>query len=455
MPSLLVNNKRTMTLVIFLIVTFFNPDVYVIGQVEHRLTLQDAIKLAFENNNLIKIARLRIEQQKHKAWQTKSLYFPRISITGNYLYNGKPARLIVPRGLLGTLPNGLALPAEDLVQTEVDNNVFEASASLEQPVTQLFKINSGVKVARMDIGVAEAEFHKARLDVKLAVEQLYFSLLIAEKKKRATALNLTMAQAEFNDAQNALDAGKILKVDVIGLQATVLEKEQELIRVQNEIEDFKFDLKELLGLQLDQKVALSEPNLEEQLPIGLLEKYLAQAILQNPQLTAARFKVMKSDFAVQEARREFIPDLAVFARHDIQDGVPILPHNTNLVGVVLKWNLFDFGERRAVIQERKSLHSQSEENLKRLENKISVQVEKSYRKLQRAVKMIQAAKKAQELRREELRLRSGQVETGLTLSTEKTKAEAGLAKAEADLLAAQLGYRLAFAELKQKIGSLE
>jgi outer membrane protein TolC len=62
------------------------------------------------------------------------------------------------------------------------------------------------------------------------------------------------------------------------------------------------------------------------------------------------------------------------------------------------------------------------------------------------------ATEALELRRESGRLSAEQVKAGVTVMSNQLSSEAALAKAEADLLAANLGYRLAEAELLRAMG---
>ena len=79
-------------------------------------------------------------------------------------------------------------------------------------------------------------------------------------------------------------------------------------------------------------------------------------------------------------------------------------------------------------------------------------MEKRYRKLQRSKEMIEVGREALELRRESERLSGEQVKAGVTVESGQLSLLASLAKAEADLLAANLGYRLAEAELLRAMG---
>ena len=102
--------------------------------------------------------------------------------------------------------------------------------------------------------------------------------------------------------------------------------------------------------------------------------------------------------------------------------------------------------------EREAELASARENLKRTKDAAAMDVEKAWRKVKRAEQMMQVADEVLKLRREMDRLAGEQLSAGVALSAARTEAKANLAKAEADALAAGLGYRLARAELDRAMG---
>lgn len=139
------------------------------------------------------------------------------------------------------------------------------------------------------------------------------------------------------------------------------------------------------------------------------------------------------------AKAAYIPDIALFARHSYQNGVPFLVHNFGSFGINVGCDVFDFGNRRATVREREAGMAQAQENLQRLKEAVSVQIERSYNKVERTKQMVQVAGEVVVLRQESERISGDQL------------AQASY-KALADLLEAQLAYMLARAELEQTAG---
>ena len=71
------------------------------------------------------------------------------------------------------------VPYQTITFDQGSNTLLLANTTLGQPLTQLFKIRQGVRVAAADQRISEAELKKAEDEVVLGVHQLYYGLLAA------------------------------------------------------------------------------------------------------------------------------------------------------------------------------------------------------------------------------------------------------------------------------------
>ena len=95
---------------------------------------------------------------------------------------------------------------------------------------------------------------------------------------------------------------------------------------------------------------------------------------------------------------------------------------------------------------------EAEENLQRLKDSISAQVERNYNALERTKNLVAVAGQVVALRRESERLSKNQVTEGVVTVANTLEAASATYKSQVDLLQANLNYTLAWAELKQTIG---
>jgi outer membrane protein TolC len=173
---------------------------------------------------------------------------------------------------------------------------------------------------------------------------------------------------------------------------------------------------------------------------------------ENPEIQSAEATIQKSRAGVAAAKTAYIPDVTAFARHSYQDGVPFLVRNFGTVGINLNYTVWDFGKRRANVRESQTQLAESEQNLERLKERVAVEVERGYNKLERSRNMVAVALQIAKLRGESERLAGNQQQQGLILVSDVRHASAANYKAKADLLQANLAYRLAWAELQRTMG---
>jgi outer membrane protein TolC len=87
-----------------------------------------------------------------------------------------------------------------------------------------------------------------------------------------------------------------------------------------------------------------------------------------------------------------------------------------------------------------------------LKEEVAVSIERSYNKVQRTKSLVEVATQIVKLRQESERLAQNQLAQGAVLVSERRQATAAIYKAQAEFLQANLGYRLAWAELQEAAG---
>ena len=172
-----------------------------------------------------------------------------------------------------------------------------------------------------------------------------------------------------------------------------------------------------------------------------------------PELESAKASVEKAQGGVRAARKEYIPDVTLFAANTYQDGASVLKHNVGTFGVTMKWDIWDWGKRNSVIGERSAQLSQARENLHRLNDEVTVELDKAYRKLEDTKSMMDVAREALALQRERLRLVSDQIKTSTASYAKYNEAVAAVKKAESNELQARLSYEIAIADLNRIAGT--
>ncbi len=420
--------------------------------VKQSLTLSQAVELALQQNSVLKIGRARVTENEQKIVSARSQYFPLLSNNTKYTALSDKQLVTIPAGSLGNVGGG-PFPNNDVKLSQSRSSILYSETTLAQPITQLLKIHEANQIARADRGIAEAELTKSENETVLAVHQLYYTLLVARKERDAAQASLTAAQESLRESEEAVKAGNLLDVAQISAKANLLQSRQAHLVAENRISDVTSELDDLLGLPNDAILEVTEAGLPELTELAKDRSY-EEARARNGELVAARETVEKSRHAVRAARYEYIPDLTIFAKHGYQDGAPFVEKNVGIFGADLTWNIFDWGKRKGEIGQRVAQQSQAEENLARMDKRIGIEIDQVYRKLERSKQMVDVAREALFLSRENARLSENGIKAGTVTTAKHAEAVAALRKAEMEDLQASLQYRLAGAELDRIRGVL-
>lgn len=416
-----------------------------------RLTLEEALALARQQNPILKIQRLRVRESEKKRDAVRANALPRLSNESSLLYNSQLQNVAIPRGFLGVLPQLGPVPSEDLRLLQGANTFGLSMTTAAQPLTSLIRIHAGTRAAEQEMRIAEAETRRAENEIAVRVQEAYLGALVLEKRLAAARRRVAKAEAARGDAANAVESGAALEVKLMEAGAQLLEAKNALLQLELQRADLLAELADLAGFEPGTELELAALpwNEPEMAPLDAL---VQRALERNPEVKAAEAAVEKARRAVREAQAEFIPDIAVFATHAQQRGVPFLPSSNAAVGARMSWDLFDGGKKRALVGERRAQLEQAEENLRRVRRRVRIEVEKARRKVERFEDLVRVAEQALEARREALRIAADAVETGVAPPLKLAEAQAATAEAEAMVEEARIGLRLALAELERAVG---
>ena len=251
----------------------------------------------------------------------------------------------------------------------------------------------------------------------------------------------------------AVKAG--LATNVVALEARfrALQAREELLEAENEYTSLSYALADAIGLPGNTPLAVEPPARFDQ-PVDSLDVYVASARRSNPDVLEAQAMVEKATHGVGAAKADYVPDFALFGSHFFQSSLPFFPRNTLFFGAIGSITLLDFGARSNTLGERNAQLSAARRNLDRVWGKLRGDVEASYRRLARAYEMTDIARDALALRDEALRLRTAAMGSGYGIPAEHSEATADRLEADLNVLKAEMGYRIARAELEQAAGRL-
>jgi outer membrane protein TolC len=415
-----------------------------------RITLDEAVALATKQNSTVKLAHLKEKEMQARVGEARADYFPVLSNESVAAHLRSIEHMEIPMGALGVYPVPGPVPGTNTSLPLGHHNFILSTTTAAQPITQYFKIHAGVGVAKADLGVARDDALRAENEVALKMKQLYYGLLSAERRKQAAELRIEAGEERLGEARNGVEAGAVLELKVLEGEAQIAEARHALGSLEDAISDMKVEFNDLAGLPLESEVELVPPEPEtSDATAGDLE---TEALAHNPEVAAAEETLKKARAGLSAAHAEYIPEIGAFAQYVHQDGVPLLTENNGLAGLKMNWTLLEFGKRSGQVHERQAQVAEAEENLRQVENRVRVDIEKEVRKVRRAETGLEAAHESVAARAEMRRLTVNQLEASTANPSALKEAEGQLAEAEAGLFQAEMERSTARAELERTVG---
>jgi len=414
-----------------------------------RYSLKQLTDSALNNNYSLAGKNWQIKERSARIAEDKIKKYPSVTLDGNYLHNFILDRITIPAGTIGDVQfspgNDALLPNTDKTFKVGKYNTYLAGVNVYQPITQQLKINTGIRIDKQELALTEKERQKISLQLKLAVEKLYYGALIARKQLEEAHAKLELAQTQFDDVESGLLAGKAIQPNKSGLQADIADQEQNILKLHIQVGDCISDLISLTGIDAD---SLTLEDVEPMVyTVDPVHTYLSAAMSGNTDLQMANINKSKALLGIKAARQANLPDLGLVGGYMYQSGNSILPSDNPYVGVSLKWNLQDLFSNKAIEKQRQAQARQADENIAGTKLQLRADVEKAYRKLAESLALIGVAQKAVTFRRQEMKVLEDKQAAGFVLKQDILSTRSQLAKSESDLYAAQLSYRMAISDL--------
>jgi outer membrane protein TolC len=418
------------------------------------LTLSQAIDLALKQNRNVKLAQLAVEDSRHKKEEARSDYFPHISNDSKMNHITELAGVEIPAGAFGNHPDTGLIPGQNLFLDQGSVTSYTSGTQLAQPFTQMFKIREANRAATADLNTAKVQVSQTQDAIALKVRQLYYGILVAQLKQKAAAEQVAASQVKLQESVDEVKRGEALDVAVLESNASALDAKQTALVQRLQIHDLTLNLNDLLGLPLNTELALDADTSAMAFTVPSREECIRIAQENSPEIRSAKQTVIKAKAGLAAAKDAYIPDITGLARYSYQSGIPFLVHNFGTFGFSFTWEVFDGGHRIAAIKDSRTMLSEAELNLEKVQDEVAVQVETAYDKVEQLQDLVGVAEEVQKVRLEASRLTDRRFEQDAALASARAEAHAKAISANASSLEAALGLSLAQGDLKRTIGEL-
>ncbi len=447
------------------------------------LTFEQALDLTDQNSHTLKQAGYLQKQKVQEAHAATGLYFPKIGIVADYMAMSDPIHLdltsvkdaIVPLyqtlskyGKFGDVPGlpddaatqvirgKLAQGLEGIENGDWDQMIQKkqfgvVAATFQWPVFTGGKILAANKAAGIGTKDANENIRQKRGEVITELVERYYGLCLARQAVSVRNDVLTGLEQHLNDAEKMENEGLIAHTDVLHAHVFQAQALRELSKARQTADILNQALQNTLVVDDSMPI---EP-VSQLFYLDSIEAeshFIELALTNNPLLNQVEIKRQLAVQGYRAERAEYFPTVAFegaynIASKDLSTYVPDW-----VVGVGLKWTLFDWTSRFNKVKAASFQTKQVEEVQEKAKADVGTLVDKLYHELNMYHEQLAELESAQKYATEYLSAREKEFHQDMTNSTEVVDARLALAKVRIERLEVLYDYDLTLARMLEIAG---
>jgi len=415
------------------------------------LTLQEAIRLALANNRSLKIVSLDVDKSKWQVSEVKTKRLPSFSgtVLGSQLLN--EVSFNFPAGAFGDIPGVGPFPTTDTKITTPRQPIAYVMGQATQPLSQLYKIQLGVRAQELSAKIAGEKTRAERQKLVADVKQAYYSVLQSESEFEAAEASVKQYKELDRVVLQRVSQEAALRSDSLDVKAKLANEQYQLVQLRNTLDSRKEYLNLLLGRDIRTEFRT------EQVPAASFEEVdlkLAQgrALAQRSEVREAEFSVRQAEYDRRMAKADFIPEVGVAFNYASNFNVDVLPRNMTSIGFELKWEPWDWGRRKDIVNQKKVTEAQAHTQLLDTQSRVLIDVNSRFRKLEESRVLMTVTQANREAAQQRLREVTNRYEQEAVLLSDVLQQQANTSSAMDKYQQALLGFWTARSDFEKAMG---
>jgi outer membrane protein TolC len=412
------------------------------------LALDEAIAIALRDNRSIKNARLGVDKSDEHLAATRTARLPVFRVYSVVSEDLVKHDANLPNPVSNLIP-GLG-PFFTIGTPRRPTAVFAAQAL--QPISQQYKIGLAIDLAKLEGQMEQEKLRAEQQSLVGEVKRAYYAILLTESGLKNVRDEVTSyRELERVTGENVLQQAA-LRGDQLQVQTRLAKAEYDLADLGNRLVTQKEQLNRLLGRDVFSEFSVTAASQEIVFEIDVVAAR-RRAIEQRPELKEARLRVEQAKLDRRIKKSEYIPDVSAgFTSLTLRNFDAVVPRNIASVGVVMSWEVFDWGRKKRQLAEKSKTLEQAENAAREIEDQILIDVSDKFRKLQQTGLALRVAKIGCEATRERLRVMTANYQFLSALLSDVLQSQASVSEADHQYQQALLSFWTAKAEYEKALG---
>ncbi len=397
------------------------------------VTLEQAVELAYRNNQALQAAELTLEQATAALDEADAARLPTVSTSAN-LTNSQASSL-----------NSTVLGG----QIEVDYGLLTGGAR-----------EASIRVAELQQEISALTVETQQAQVRFTTANAYYALQEAGEQIRINQSFVNEAERNLRDSTLRQEVGVGTRFDVLRAEVQFANARQSLIQSQGNQRIARRDIARLLNLPPTASIETTPVTVAANWPYTL-EESIVLAFQNRAELEQQLLQADISEQQRQIALAAIRPRVNLFANYSLQQTLSGGSQFANdsqdsySFGARFSMTLYDGGAARAQAQQREITGKISEEQFSENLDQFRFDVEQAYFNLQTNQENIATSQVAVGQATEALSLANLRLQAGVGTQLEVLTAQSELTQAQVNNVSAILGYNRALAAIQRAVSNVD
>jgi len=421
------------------------------------ITLQDALEYALSNSEVIRQARIDIDQVAQKVVETRAGALPQLNINSSVTGNILVQQFVLPAETFGGAPGEfIAIKAG-----QTWNAMSQVQFSQQLFNQQLF---TGLKAAKGSVEFYQLSARVSEENVMQQVATNFYQVIISKEKIKVIDANIERVSQLEKMIRGQYENGLAKKIDLDRVLVNKGNLEAQKLELSNGISQQENLLKYYMGMPVGTEITLVHESMERmEIPKG--------AIINNEPLNKGNLVsllVLEKQQDLMQLQRKAIaaeayPSLSLGGNYTYNTQSnnfnlytnKALNYDVSSVNLTLKIPVFDGFSRKARKKQAEFDIQKGEEEIRKTNNGLQMNYDNARKQIAYSMEAIQAQKANKELAQEVFESTRNNYNNGLASLTDLLDAESELVTAQNSYNEAMLNFKVAEIELTKSKGDIK
>jgi outer membrane protein len=407
-----------------------------------RLTLQEAVRLALQQNPQVQIAGINLAQSEKDKNIARSALLPEIKAEVSETYRRTNLEAFTGR----TIP-GFSKQVGPL-------DIFQGGGSFSLPVFDL-TLWRRWQAAGDTVGGMESKAKSVNEQIILLVVSQYLGCLRENADVMAIKSRVGLAQALYQLAEDLQANGVGTRIDTLRANVTLQNEKQRLIVAETQSMTYLYTLAQLLNIDPQTTIELADAMEFFEVPDAEEPEALQRAYEARPEMQDLNARIRATERQKQASKASRLPSVYAdgfwaYQGLSIGNSIPVYEYRVHL-----SLPLFTGGRTGAEIAKADLQKNELMQEKMELRNRIALEVKIARAALDSARSELDVANLGLELAGEEIDQARDRFEAGVTNNIEVITAQDELARANDNQINALYRYNQARADMAHASGQME